>query len=372
MIRRRALADITNISIPKQPLKRVSRSKKVAKTEKIPISNESKNPFYFSRLGNPKDPQDVYDYDYEIFRNLLIEETKYLPNKNLFQNISISPENRTILIDWIQLIHAKLEMRHETIFLVTSLIDRVLSVVNVPLEDFQLMGSAAIYACVKIEEVSILPGENLVTFAGSSFSHDELRKMERLVLNSVDFKVNVPTAMVFLDRYIAFFDYIDKIKSQNIKKLKTENAKTGNSKADSLLPSSLNRFFDNKQDDDYEDDGEREQKKRRKRKIFYFAHYLNELALLFSSMIGLKPSLVAAAVIYITRLIFLGEEEEKAWPQEISEYTGMTDEEVQATARVLYSDIYESEFVENAFVRKKYGGVETECISSTTIPDGLL
>lgn len=64
---------------------------------------------------------------------------------------------RTILLDWIVDIHLKFKMFPQTLFIITAIIDKYLSIRNVKKEELQLVGAASILIAAKYEETYQVP-----------------------------------------------------------------------------------------------------------------------------------------------------------------------------------------------------------------------
>lgn len=62
---------------------------------------------------------------------------------------TISEQSRAKLIDWLSELHYKYKMFPETIFTIVSLVDQYLSLKEVPLNELQLVGVAALYIAAK-------------------------------------------------------------------------------------------------------------------------------------------------------------------------------------------------------------------------------
>lgn len=56
---------------------------------------------------------------------------------------------RAILLDWIYDLHLKFKMFPQTLYLVTNIIDRYLSLKDVPKNKLQLLGTAAFFIAAK-------------------------------------------------------------------------------------------------------------------------------------------------------------------------------------------------------------------------------
>lgn len=66
----------------------------------------------------------------------------------------INMKMRTILVDWLVEIHLHFQLRTETLFLTINIIDRYLSLSDVPKEVLQLVGICSMLIAIKFEEIS--------------------------------------------------------------------------------------------------------------------------------------------------------------------------------------------------------------------------
>ncbi|KAM0057430.1 putative cyclin domain-containing protein [Helianthus debilis subsp. tardiflorus] len=124
------------------------------------------------------------------------------PNYMLTQQSDINERMRSILIDWLIEVHHKFDLQHETLFLTVNLIDRFLAKQNVVRKKLQLVGLVAMLLACKYEEVSVPVVEDLIFISDKAYSRSEILEMEKLMLNTLEFNMSVPTPYVFLKRYL--------------------------------------------------------------------------------------------------------------------------------------------------------------------------
>lgn len=90
---------------------------------------------------------------------------------------------RGILLDWLYDLHLKYKMFPETLYLFTMIIDRYLSVKDVPKTKLQLVGTAAFFIASKYEETYQVPElRDLVHYAANTFTKEEVIKMEAEII----------------------------------------------------------------------------------------------------------------------------------------------------------------------------------------------
>lgn len=124
------------------------------------------------------------------------------PNYMLTQQSDINERMRAILIDWLIEVHHKFDLQQETLFLTVNLIDRFLAKQSVVRKKLQLVGLVAMLLACKYEEVSVPVVDDLVFISDKAYSRSEILEMEKLMLNTLEFNMSVPTPYVFLKRFL--------------------------------------------------------------------------------------------------------------------------------------------------------------------------
>ncbi|KAI7724538.1 hypothetical protein M8C21_032560 [Ambrosia artemisiifolia] len=124
------------------------------------------------------------------------------PNYMLTQQSDINEKMRAILIDWLIEVHHKFDLQHETLFLTVNLIDRFLAKQSVVRKKLQLVGLVAMLLACKYEEVSVPVVGDLIFISDKAYSRSDILEMEKLMLNTLEFNISVPTPYVFLKRYL--------------------------------------------------------------------------------------------------------------------------------------------------------------------------
>lgn len=107
---------------------------------------------------------------------------------------------RGILVDWLIEVHTKFRLLPETIFLMSNLIDRFLSLRVVSLVKFQLVGITALFVAAKYEEVVCPSVTNFVYMTEDGYEAEEMLSAERYLLRMVDFNLSYPNPLNFLRR----------------------------------------------------------------------------------------------------------------------------------------------------------------------------
>ncbi|XP_073263530.1 cyclin-B2-4 isoform X6 [Populus alba] len=192
------------------------------------------------------------------------------------QQFDINERMRGILIDWLIEVHYKFELMEETLYLTVNLIDRFLAVQPVARKKLQLVGVTAMLLACKYEEVSVPVVEDLILISDKAYSRKEVLAMEKLMVNTLQFNLSVPTPYVFMRRFLKA--------SRDTKQLE------------------LLSFF------------------------------IVELCLVEYDMLKFPPSLLAAAAIYTAQCTLSGT---KQWSKTNEYYTSYSEEQLRECSRLM-------------------------------------
>lgn len=241
------------------------------------------------------DPLMVSEYVVEIFQYMKQIELTTLPNPDYMScQKELAWSMRGILIDWLVQVHARFRLLPETLFLCVNIIDRFLSARVASLAKLQLVGITCLLVAAKVEEIVAPSVSHFLHCADSSYSEAEILQAERYVLKTLDWNLNHPNPMHFLRRISKADDY--DVKARTVGK------------------------------------------------------YLLEVAALEWRLLATPPSLVAAAAIWLARLI-LGNDK---WTPNLAHYSSYTESSLIPTANMMLNYILKPIRHESFF--KKYAG----------------
>ncbi|KAK4284909.1 hypothetical protein QN277_001678 [Acacia crassicarpa] len=150
-----------------------------------------------------KDPLAVVEYIdeiYEFYRK--IENTSCVSPDYMAGQFDVNEKMRAILIDWLIEVHYKFELMEETLYLALNLIDRFLERQAVIRKKLQLVGVTAMLIACKYEEVSVPTVEDFILITDKAYKREEVLNMEKLVMNTLQFNLCVPTPYVFMRRFL--------------------------------------------------------------------------------------------------------------------------------------------------------------------------
>ena len=147
------------------------------------------------------DPLMVAEYVVEIFEYLQTLEETTMPNPDYMDHQEhLEWHLRGVLIDWLIEVHTRFHLLPETLFLAVNIIDRFLSTRVVELDKLQLVGITAMFIASKYEEVLSPHVQNFKHVADDGFSEEEILKAERFVLAALNYDLSYPNPMNFLRR----------------------------------------------------------------------------------------------------------------------------------------------------------------------------
>lgn len=147
------------------------------------------------------DPLMVAEYVGEIFEYLKVLEEATMPNPDYMDHqVNLEWHLRGVLVDWLIEVHTRFHLLPETMFLAINIIDRFLSARIVELEKLQLVGITAMFIASKYEEVLSPHVQNFKHVADDGFTEEEILKAERFVLAALNYDLSYPNPMNFLRR----------------------------------------------------------------------------------------------------------------------------------------------------------------------------
>ncbi|KDQ60187.1 hypothetical protein JAAARDRAFT_56150 [Jaapia argillacea MUCL 33604] len=147
------------------------------------------------------DPLMVSEYVVEIFEYLKKVEQTTMPHPNYMENQKeLAWKMRGILMDWLIQVHFRFRLLPETLFLCCNIIDRFLSARVVSIAKLQLVGVACMFIASKTEEIVSPSVVNFLHCADSSYSEQEILQAERYILKTLDWNLSYPNPIHFLRR----------------------------------------------------------------------------------------------------------------------------------------------------------------------------
>eukprot|EP01112_Ceratiomyxa_fruticulosa_P017809 TRINITY_DN5619_c0_g2_i2.p1 TRINITY_DN5619_c0_g2~~TRINITY_DN5619_c0_g2_i2.p1 ORF type:complete len:444 (+),score=85.70 TRINITY_DN5619_c0_g2_i2:342-1673(+) len=194
------------------------------------------------------EPSSCFEYVEDIMLYLRKQEIDCaIDSDYLTMHTDLNPRMRGVLVDWMQEVVTRFKLLIETFMLSVNMVDHYLSKVGKPVtrDQLQLIAATALFTSAKFEEIYPPVAKDFIFICEESFTMEELFTMERDMLSTLKFNVTVPTPVHFLRRF----------------------SKAARSDA----------------------------------RMHNLSKYLSELAQPEYTMLKFKPSMIAAAAVYLTR-----------------------------------------------------------------------
>ena len=114
----------------------------------------------------------------------------------------INSTMRAILVDWLVGVQVKFRLQPETLYLCVNIIDRYLSKARIPRRRLQLLGVTSLFVACKYEEIYPLEAKDCVYLTNRLYNRQEVLDMEIEIVMVLGFRMTVPTAYPFLQRFL--------------------------------------------------------------------------------------------------------------------------------------------------------------------------
>ena len=219
----------------------------------------------------------------------------------LDKHTSVNSRMREILIDWLVDVHYKFKMVPETLYLCVNVIDRFLERQIIARDKLQLVGVTALLLASKYEEIYPPSLSDLVHICDGAYNDRVILKMEVSILKTLKYNMTVPSAHVFLVRYL----------------------KAGHAS----------------------------------RRIVQYASYILDSTLQHYGLLEYLPSQLAAAAVMIAR----AKEQRHNWSPTLLKYTSYLEEDVIPVARAILSCMKgrgnHVDAVERRYAHTRFGAV---------------
>ncbi|GAB1302810.1 G2/mitotic-specific cyclin-B3 [Apodemus speciosus] len=143
-------------------------------------------------------------YTKDIFIYLKEREEMFIVEKYMDRQIEVTSDMRAILVDWLVDVQSTFQLSHETLYLAVKIVDLYLMKVQCKKNHLQLLGSTASMIAAKFEQSleSYPPSlPDFLCLCEDLYQKSDMVVLERHILKTLNFEINIPTAYNFLRRY---------------------------------------------------------------------------------------------------------------------------------------------------------------------------
>ncbi|KAI6116864.1 cyclin [Pisolithus croceorrhizus] len=238
--------------------------------------------------------QESFEDEVDIYDTTMVSEYA----DDIFQYMSeleaeVTWSMRQTLVDWLLQVHLRWHMLPETLWIAINIVDRFLSKRPVALVKLQLVGVTAMFIAAKYEEIVAPSVDEFVYMTENGYTKEEILKGERVVLQTLEFKIS---------QYCSPYSWMRRI-----------------SKADNydIQTRTLGKF-------------------------------IAEIALLDHRFLRCKPSLISAVAMYSARKMLGGD-----WNDAFVFYSGFVDEHLEPGHRWICEKLLEENSTQ-LYVCQKY------------------
>ncbi|XP_049355265.1 putative cyclin-A3-1 isoform X1 [Solanum verrucosum] len=255
---------------------------------------------------------DIYDYLHQ-----LEIEKKRRPLPDYLEKVQkdVSANMRGVLVDWLVEVAEEYKLLSDTLYLTVSHIDRFLSVNVIPRQRLQLLGVSSMLIAAKYEEIKPPHVKDFCYVTANTFTKKDVVKMEASVLQSLKFEMGSPTAKTFLRRFT-------RVAQEDVKNPDLQ--------------------------------------------FEFLGYYLAELSLLDYNCVKFLPSLVAAAVIFLSR--FTLQPKSHPWSLALQRCSGYRAADLKECVLIVHDLQLSRRGSALAAVRDKYKLHKFKCVSTLSSP----
>ncbi|OBZ72496.1 G2/mitotic-specific cyclin cdc13 [Grifola frondosa] len=241
----------------------------------------------------------VSEYADEIFEYMNQLEEEVMPSANYMDGqTELTWEMRQNLVDWLLQLHLRYHMLPETLWIAVNIVDRFLTKRVVSAVKLQLAGITAMFIAAKYEEILAPSVDEFVILTQRGYSKEDILKGERIMLQTLDFKIS---------QYCSPYSWMRKISRADDYDIQTRT---------------LSKF-------------------------------LTEVTLIDYRFLRVKPSMIAAIGMYTARRMLGGD-----WSEAFVFHSGFTEEHLLPGHKLLIDKLTEEEFTQlhiwNKYAQKKF------------------
>lgn len=110
----------------------------------------------------------------------------------------IKDTSRAFLIEWVIDVHRKFRLQPETLYVCVQIIDQYMSRKHILKSELHLLGVTTILISAKYEEIYPPKLNEFLQVSENKFTEQMVLKMEKDVLETLEFKITIPSSLRFL------------------------------------------------------------------------------------------------------------------------------------------------------------------------------
>ena len=178
--------------------------------KKLVVKSSQSQPVLSSQEKSQIRNVDEYDHDKPQYCSEYVEniqeiyfstEDDFIVPPNYLEGRPILPKHRAILVDRMISLHCQFRCAPEVLHLLINFIDRYLVCKpKLRKSDLHLVGVTALFVASKVEEITTPVIDNLVAVTDNECSKDQILRMERDMLVTLNFRLIFPHTLLFLRR----------------------------------------------------------------------------------------------------------------------------------------------------------------------------
>lgn len=155
----------------------------------------------------------IADYTADIMQYFLFLEDKFKASAGYMNyQKDITYTMRAVLVDWLVEVADEYSLNLQTLYTTIGYIDRFLSEVSVQRAKLQLVGVTCMLLAAKFEEVTPPTVANFSLITDSTYSPEQILRMEHLVLKVLKFDLGSATMLSFLNPLLRTCQANDKVR----------------------------------------------------------------------------------------------------------------------------------------------------------------
>ena len=112
---------------------------------------------------------------------------------------TLCPQYRTILVNWLIIVHNDFHFQEQTLYNGVSLFDRFSAIANIPKSKIQLFGATSLWIASKLEETVTPAIEDFEYICGNAYRKQQILDCERIICKSLNFMLYSHTPQTFYE-----------------------------------------------------------------------------------------------------------------------------------------------------------------------------